>query len=244
MKKLMNMKYKLISICYLFLVSFLVLTPTYAKYSTTTYGEAGRLVFSDLKFETGTFTITDDLVFDSNSNVKEEIKDVPKWGSNSEADEDFNLDSLKDVEFSVSNISNVDLLVNFYVEFKMNDVSGFISSYEATIKNLITGDTLEGNVSFTKGEVVSTGFLGAKTYRYYGNIDPSTLTPTSGENINTVIERSFVVYADGADGLTSASYQVTMDFSNLTGSSGWIDNLFGTSSYTGATGGYTFKSGD
>lgn len=229
----MKNNFKLFGMFCLMMTIFMTISPSYGKYTSLSYGEAGMLIFSTLKFTTETFIITDGIMDDGSGNVKDAVADVPKWGTDTGENKDYNLDSLKDVEFSIKNISSHDLLVTFLIRFKMNDADGWDSKFNVTIKNILSGDVLTGYVTFTKGDRISGGnwWEGlVKTYEYYGVIDPREFKDSNGNTNQEIIEDSFVVYADASDGYTSSSYQLSIDFSN-NGLGGFIGGLIGDSEY-------------
>ncbi len=222
----MKKKY-LINILSFVFVSFLVISPTFGKYVGTKVGIAGALNFTTLTFITETFTIVDDSLKDDGGNLVEEVVDEPKWGTESEEDEDFGLNSLKNVEFSVDNKSSKDLLIKFNVKFEMNNLSGINAAFNITLNNLTTSDVLTGNVTFTRGEQISGGIWGiGATYEYTGEVDPLLLAAPEGSTTQEIVERSFIVYSDESEGLTSSSFSLSIDFTNI-GSGGGLGGIIG-----------------
>ena len=225
MKKIVKKLYGIL------LVIIIVLTPqTICKYTQTLVGSVGELVFSTLSFITDTFYIeNDDLVENEDGSII--AKDDPKWGQESPAYKEEGLSqgmgSLSDVEFSVSNKSNKELLINFYIDFKINIVKNFGASQTIIIKNITTGQSVSGTVTFTKYD--ESGFLNGVKY-YNATVNPLDFINKNNQNELDIIENSFVIYPENNEGLpTSAKYQVTIEFSKgfLDGVGDWLsENVY------------------
>lgn len=189
-----------------FLVMFLlVLTPTLGKYTHTKIGEAGRLTFTPVKYKTEDFIVRDDnITTDSNGNSKAE--DEPKWGKGY-AEGDQGIKNLHNVSFGIENASSEDLLVTFYVKFQIGGITNLGNpNLKCTVTNINTGESLMGNVSFSTS--------GWWTVTCTGTINPLELKDSNNNTNIDIVEKSFVVYSDAKDGFTSASYQLSIDYSN------------------------------
>ena len=224
MKKIKSLFYSL-----LIFITTLNFSPTFCKYATYGYvGVAGNLIFSTLTFITETFVVYEEDFYDENGNLKDKVLDEPKWGTQSSAGEDFNLKSLHDVEFSVTNKSNVDLLVTFDIQFSMTISSGLGSEIEIVLTNLISNDQLTGVIPFNKTS--SGGWLEIKS-TYSGTVDPRKLSDSNGGNTTQIIERSFVIYSSASEGYTYSSYSLTFNFDSWLGTNNWLDKILGGSEY-------------
>ena len=210
MKKIKNLN----SIIFLILTCLFV-TPTLCKYTYSKVDVASTLHFTSLT-PTDIFVIEDDIIVDNNGNVKEQIADEAKWGINAEdnpsdADKDkYNFSSLTNVMFTINNKSSRDLLVTFYVEIQSN-LLGNTGTFQATVNNLITGDSLVGNLSF---ELVGEQQL-FQTEPYAATLNPKDggFNPPTGstKTKDQVVADSFTVYSSSDKGSTSAKYQLKID---------------------------------
>lgn len=199
----------------LVLITFIAISPTFGKYDGTLVGEAGKLVFTTLTFSTDSFIVTDFDIKNDDGTIKEQYKDeVPKWGTNSEAakeGKDQGMDSLQNVEFSIDNKSSQDLLVMFYIDFKINVIKNIGSSFNISIRNIDNNETLTGSVQFTNYD--SDGWFLWTSYYYDGTVDPRNLSAESG-NKEEIINRSFVAHGTNSAGSSSLSFQVSINFEN------------------------------
>lgn len=237
----MKKKYFVNFLSFIF-VTCLIISPTFGKYVGSKVGVAGLLSFNTSTFITDAFIVLDGNLVDGAGNKVDQVVDEPKWGTESGLDENFGLNSLKNVEFGVENKSSKDLLVKFNIKFEMNNLSGINAAFKVTLNNTTTLDTLTGDVSFTRGKQLSSGLWGVgATYEYTGTVVPLLLTSPEGKSTQEIVERSFIVYANEMDGLTIGAYSLSIDFSNISsggglgGIIGGIGELINNSEYIAVT---------
>lgn len=217
------MKKKYFYFLYILLVSFLLIPQTLGKYIDTSYGQAGILMFNNIKIITNTFYLEDDAFIDDDGNLKDYVEDIDKWGTNSEdKTKDYGLDSLSNIAFPIKNNSGYDVLVTFYVSFKMGNVAGWTSKFNLTVKNVTTGESLTGDVPFTKDAepIEGSWFLNYK-YLYHATINPMEHF-TSTPSYMDIVENSFVIRHDNT-ALNEAMFNLTINYD--AGFGGAIEDL-------------------
>ena len=163
-----------------FLSICVFITPTLGKYVSTQFGVAGILAFTPL-IPTGIFIVENEDFFNSDGSPKDKVQSDSKWGAGDsvkekgekELENTYGISSLENVLFSIKNISNKRLLVNFYVElyFKSNigtDVGLTVrrTNFTAQVTNITENNqSVTGNYKYT-------------TEDKNGNIFSKTISPT------------------------------------------------------------------
>ena len=177
-----------------FLLSICVfITPTLGKYVSTQFGVAGILAFTPL-IPTGIFIVENEDFFDSDGSLKDKIQSDSKWGAGdnpgSNPEGEYGLDSLNDVQFTISNKSNKRLLVTFYIELFYEGILGWGSTIKSTTFDIkitnITKDNQSIEGEFKYGDSDQNGNIFSKT------INPSDTSIFTGVTTQTV-ENLFVL---------------------------------------------------
>lgn len=170
----MNKKNIIYSILTFLLSISVFITPTLGKYVSTHIGVAGILAFTPL-IPTGIFVVEPDDFFDDNGNEIINVESESKWGAGdnpgSNPEGEFGLDSLNNVQFTVSNKTNKRLLVSFHIELFYE---GWFN-WGATIKS--TDFSIE-IINITKDNASITGAFRYGDSDQQGNIFSKTINPT------------------------------------------------------------------
>lgn len=148
--------YGFLSVILLFCV---IITPTYGKYVFNHIGLAGFLSFTSLK-PTGEFVVIDDDFISENGEVLVEVQSESKWGAGdnpgSNPEEEFGMNALGTVMFTVNNNSSKRLLVSFRVVLATNSWLGWDiedSTNNVTLINLTkSNQSIEGSFKYVDSD--------------------------------------------------------------------------------------------
>lgn len=192
----------------LFASIFIFILPmnyTYGKYNSTIIGEAWKTAFTTFEIVKDTYVVSnDDLTINPDTNKKEGLSES-FWGiENGESGEDYRLDTLQNVEFSVQNMSSTRLKVMFDVVYNaaiggISDI--FIRSFTFSIKNTTTNHMLEGNASINNGADIK---INTEGNNRHATIDPELLATTDEKK--QIFESSFIVNTG-----ESATFNMSID---------------------------------
>ena len=217
------MKKKYFIIFYLFIMMIAIFPKTNAKYVGHYKGLAWNTTFSD-------FTIkTDTVIVDS----LDEKESEELWGSNvSGSESDSKLDMLKNVEFSIMNLTDKPILVSFKIEYAL---SLYLRNLPIEITNITTKDTLYATLvdgADQNGEIDHNDTLGNWEYKCKPTLDPTKMLSIKGDTnslaSDEIILRSFVLEKG-----ESATYAFTADYSGLAWFSDFKFVKFAYDEYTG-----------
>lgn len=199
------------------LIIFVIISPTYGKYFYNDVGVAGFFTFSPL-IPTGVFVVDNDDFIGDNGETLEEAQSDSKWGagdsvedkSESELENNFGINSLEKVLFSVNNATNKKLLVKFYVElyFKSNIGTNMgltvkRTTFSIQITNITkSNQSISGDYNYTTSDQNEKGDIFSKTISPADtNIFPDVTTQTVEElfvlNPSDYMEYNVKITGDG-----------------------------------------------